>query len=444
MTASKIIYKPIICALSLAVAAASTAQAADDTEARIAELERQVKQLTELLAKQDSNLKVTTERLDTDEKQLASTADVAGEAHATRMGTKLTYGGFIKVDSLVSNFSDGKPTNTLIEDFMIPSLIPTSDGSGNSYQSYNLHTKTSRFFLRTSTETDVGVISTNFEMDFAVGAQGNERVSNSWANRMRHAYVKWDYAPGSSLLAGQTWSTFFNVATLPANLDFVGPVGTIFNRQPMIRWTTGPWMFAAENPRTRFQNEPHDDFSEGIPDLVARYNGKSGDLAWTLAGIARQLTYDNGVTDDSKLGYGLSVSGKWMLGADDIRFGANYGDALGRYLGVNAFNDGYVAVDGSVETFEQMGAFFAYRHSFNDNWSGGFTLSVAEADNPSIADYAGAGSMAKSYETGHLNLVYSPTARFSIGGEFVYGSKELENGNDGSLNRFLMSIKYGI
>jgi len=52
--------------------------------------------------------------------------------------------------------------------------------------------------------------------------------------------------------------------------------------------------------------------------------------------------------------------------------------------------------------------------------------------------------MAKSYQSGHLNLIYSPTARFSIGGELIYGSKELENGNDGTLNRFLMSIKYGI
>ncbi|MEE4202804.1 MAG: DcaP family trimeric outer membrane transporter [Halieaceae bacterium] len=444
MSVKKIIHPPMLCALALAVTGASAAHSADDTEARIAELERQVRQLTELMAKQDSSIKVTTERLDTDEKQLASAVDVAGEAHTTRMGTKLSYGGFVKVDSMVSHFSDGKPTNTLIEDFMVPSLVPTSDGSGSSYQSYNMHSKTSRFFLKTATKTDVGLISTNFEMDFAVGGQGNERVSNSWANRMRHAYVRWDYAPNASLLAGQTWSTFFNVATLPANLDFVGPVGTIFNRQPMIRWTTGPWMFAAENPRTRFQNEPHDDFSEGIPDLVARYNGQSGDLAWTVAGIARQLTYDNGVTDDSTIGYGLSVSGKWMLGADDIRFMANYGDALGRYLGVNAFNDGFVGTDGAVEKFDQMGAFFAYRHSFDDNWSGGFTLSMAEADNPSMSEYAGADLMAKRYHTGHLNLIYSPTARFSIGGELVYGSKELENGNDGTLNRFLMSVKYGI
>lgn len=431
-------------ALAVALAPASTAFADDATDARIEALEKQVQMLKEMLLEQQSTIQVTTERLDVDEKQIATNRASADEAHVASSGTKLSYGGFIKVDSIVTNYSDGKPSNGLAEDFMVPSLIPTSDGSGDSYQSFNMHAKTSRFFLKTATETDVGTISTNFEMDFAVGGQGNERVSNSWANRMRHAYVKWDYAPGSSILAGQTWSTFFDVSTLPANLDFVGPVGTIFNRQPMIRWTTGSWMFAAENPRTRLNGEAHDDFSEGFPDLVARYNGKNGDLNWSLAGIARELTYDNGTTDDSTYGYGLALAGKWLLGKDDIRFGLNYGDALGRYLGINAFNDGYVAADGSIKTTDQMGAFVAYRHVFSPTWSGGVTLSMADADNPTLNEYSGAATLAKRYQTGHLNLIWSPTAKMSIGGELIYGSKELENGNDGSMNRLQMTVKYGI
>ena len=45
-----------------------------------------------------------------------------------------------------------------------------------------------------------------------ISGQGDERVSNSFASRIRHAFLKWDYAPGKNLLAGQYWSTFFNVA----------------------------------------------------------------------------------------------------------------------------------------------------------------------------------------------------------------------------------------
>lgn len=434
-------------AMVLAVAALpalSTTAAADSNEERIAQLEKQIAELKSLIMAQGDQIKVTTERLDTDEKTIAATKVTADEAHSTRGGTKLSYGGFIKVDTMFTNYSEGKPGNHLIEDFMVPSLIPTSDGSGDSYTSSSMHAKTSRLFFKTATDTDAGKVSTHIEMDFAIGGQGDERISNSFANRLRHAYVKWDYAPGSSILAGQSWSTFFNVAALPANNDFVGPVGTIFNRQPMIRWTTGSWQFAAENPRTRLNGVGHDDFSEGFPDLVARYNGKAGDLNWSLAGVARELTYDTGSADDSTYGYALSLSGKYNMGADDIRFMFNYGDALGRYMGLNAFNDGYIAADGSVETIDQMGGFVAYRHSFNDKWAGGFTLSMAEADNPTISEYASAATLAKSYQTGHLNLIYSPTSRLSFGGELVYGTKELENGNDGDMTRLLMSVKYGI
>ena len=98
--------------------------------------------------------------------------------------------------------------------------------------------------------------------------------------------------------------------------------------------------------------------SETIPDVVLRYNGNAGGLGWSLAGIGRQLSYDeranNGntqVDDDTEFGYGLSFAGKWMFGRNDLRFMANYGNALGRYMGLNAFNDGYIDEDGKIKTF---------------------------------------------------------------------------------------------
>ncbi|AQA19534.1 hypothetical protein BST95_16130 [Halioglobus japonicus] len=88
--------------------------------------------------------------------------------------------------------SEGKPGNNLIEDFRVPSFIPVSDGSADSYSSSNLHAKTSRFFFTTATDTDVGKISTRVELDFLLGNSGDERISNSWNSRLRHAFVKWN------------------------------------------------------------------------------------------------------------------------------------------------------------------------------------------------------------------------------------------------------------
>jgi len=431
---------PIAAALlAIGTVTASGGAIAGEMEDRIAALEAQ---LAALKAEVDAN-----------KEEIVVNKEEIDEARPSKKGTKFQYGGYIQLDALATNYSEGKPTNTIIDDLLVPSLIPVepASGRGRSYDSTNLHAKSSRFFFTTATDTDAGKVSTRIELDFILsGDDGDERISNSWNSRLRHAFVKWDYSDRSSLLAGQTWSTFFNVGALPDLVDFVGPVGTIFNRQPMIRWTTGGLQLAIENPATRLNQDAggslstsFDDFHEGIPDLVARYNGKAGGLNWSVAGILRELSYDFGNgEDDSQMGYGLSLSGKWNIGQDDLRFMFSYGDALGRYLGLNAFNDGYVDSEGNIETFDQYGGFIAYRHFWSPKWRSSFSLSTIEADNPSVSEFIHANSLAKSYQSFHANLNYLPTPKMAIGGEFIYGSKEMEDGRDGDLSRLQFAVKY--
>ncbi len=428
--------KPIAAALiTLGTLTTASASIAGETEDRIAELERQLAELKSMVSANQQATVVNAEEIE--------------EARPSKKGTKFQYGGFIQLDMAASSYSEGKPGNDLIEDFLVPSLIPVSDGSGSSYSSTNIHAKTSRFYFTTATDTDAGKISTRVELDFLLSAGGDERISNSWNSRLRHAFVKWDYAEGKSLLAGQSWSTFFNVGALPNQIDFVGPVGTLFNRQPQLRWTSGGLQLAIENPATRLNwdvdgslSTAFDDFHEGIPDLVARYNGKVGGLSWSAAGIVRELSYENSTADDSQMGYGLSLSGKWMLGKDDLRFMFNYGDALGRYLGLNSFNDGYVGANGDIETIDQWGAFVSYQHFWSPKWSSSFSLSASQADNPSVNEFSPAGSLAESYQSLHGSLWYHPAPKYSMGGELIYASKELEDGRDGDMSRMQFAVKY--
>ena len=425
--------------------AANTALAETSMEARIAELERQLEALKSQVAiNQETVVAAQTEMQ----------ADIE-EARPSKPGTKFQYGGYIQLDAITTDYGEGKPGNDLIEDFLVPSLIPTGSGGADSYTSTGLHAKTSRFFFTTKTDTDAGAVSTRVELDFMLSGSGDERISNSWNSRIRHAFVNWEYAPGSSLMAGQSWSTFFNVGALPDVLDFVGPVGTLFVRQPQVRWTMGGLQLAVENPATRLNQDSggslstsFDDFHEGIPDLVARYNGKMGDLGWSVAALVRELAYEQrssaGVEDDSdsQMVYGLSVAGKWMFGDDDLRFMLNYGDGLGRYMGLNAFNDGYVTESGDIETIDQLGAFIAYRHYWSPRWRSSFAYSYTEADNPGIDDFIHAQSLAENYQSFHANLNYLPAPNLQIGGEYLYATKELENGNDGDLNRIQLAVKY--
>ncbi len=438
-------FKPLVAAvLAVTSLGAGSTALAQDVNAKIAELERQIEALKAQVSANQQNITVAQSDIE--------------EARPMAKGTKFTYGGYVQLDALSSQYSDGKPSN-LIEDFYVPSAVPVEPTSGNSdsYNSTNFSAKQSRFFFTTATKTDAGLVSTRVELDFILSSQGDERVSNSWSSRLRHAFVNWEYDQGDSLLAGQSWTTFFNVAALPNLLDFVGPAGTIFVRQPQIRWTTGPFQLAVENPATRLNDESGEatgnatyyENGQRIPDLVARYNGKWGDLGWSAAALARELRYENrsdkgAVEDDSdeQYGYALSLSGKWLFGQDNLSFMLNYGDALGRYMGLNAFNDGYVKANGTIGTFDQWGGFLAYEHFWSPRWRSTFSYSYAGADNPGTNQYALADALAKEYQSVHANLNWLPAPKLSIGGELIYATKELEDGRDGDMSRIQMAVKY--
>ena len=430
-----------------------------DTDARIAALEAQLVQMQAALAtlRADAQASQTpvagTLESETIDPQWVRREELEA-ARTMPRGTRLRYGGYVQLDAIASRYGEGSPP-AVMDDLFIPALIPVAgtDGSGNSTSRTNLHAKTSRFYFGSATETDVGRISSHVELDFLLGAQGNERVSNSFAARIRHAFATWEYAPGKSIMAGQNWSTFYNVASLPDLLDFVGPAGTAFGRQPQVRWTQGGLQLAVENAITRIRLNDDSirvDDNELMPDLVARYNGRQGDLDWSLAGVVRQLAYDARpatgalAQEDTVYGYGLSLSGVWQLGDDDLRFMFSHGNAMGRYLGLNAFDDGYVGSNdnGNIETFNQWGAYFAYRHAWTSTWRSTLSVSAMAADNPAAGDFLPADALARSYHSIHANLLYTAAPGLLFGGELMYAGRELQDGRDGDMMRLQMALKY--
>ena len=166
----------------------------------------------------------------------------------------------------------------------------------------------------------------------------------------------------------------------------------------------------------------------------------------SLASFSLDATRSNSAIEDAsdeQYGYGLSLTGKWMIGKDDLRFMVNYGDALGRYMGLTAFNDGYIDTDGDIQTEDQMGAFLAYRHFWSPHWNSTIGYSFAQADNPSESDYVGASSLAESYQSVHASLNWLPTPKLRLGGELIWAEKELEDGRSGDLSRLQFAVKYG-
>ncbi len=357
--------------------------------------------------------------------------------------TNIQYGGFLKLDVNVTRHSDGSlPSNSLGRDFYIPGLVQV--GGGDDSLELDFNPRETRFFFTTDTPLDGHTLKSKIEFDFQVTNVGdNERVSNSFSPRMRHAYIQFD-----NWLFGQTWTTFQDVSALPENLDFIGPAeSTVFVRQPMIKWMNANWEIAIEQPEATITDSagarqtPGDDF---IPDVVVRYTHKDDWGHLRLAAIGRQLRADAGaiagvVDDETEFGYAFSFSGKLKVGEkDDFRFTVNYGDGIGRYIAVNAVNDAIVDANGELEKVEIWSAFASYRHFWNSQWRSNFTVGYFSADHPADAGTA----VTDSVYSIHNNLLYNPVPYVTLGVEHVYAERELENGMDGDMHRVIFSAKY--
>ena len=353
--------------------------------------------------------------------------------------TEFKFGGYVKADVMFSDYSNGAPdSDNLSRQFYVPGTIYGDASNGN--QVVDFQARETRFNFKTSTDLDGHKLSGFIELDFFTHADGNERVSNSYSPRIRHAFITYD-----NWTVGQTWTTFQNPGALPENLDFVGAAeGTPFVRQTIVRYTNGGFQFAIENPETTVTpNGGGARITSGsgmVPDFVARYNFKTeGGAKFTVAGLARQLNVEIDNLDTQEMGYGVSFTGVIPVGDDDIKLSATAGDGLGRYMALNYANAGVLDANGEIETISSYGGFASYRHWGTDLWRSSFTLSGFKADNN---DALTGGEVNKESYSAYINLLYSPIKPMTVGVEYMYAENTKQNGDSGELNRVIFSVKY--
>ncbi len=357
--------------------------------------------------------------------------------------TQFSFSGYIKADALVTDYSDGAlGSGSAGRDFYVPSLTPV--GGNDEGAQFDAHIRQSRFRITTNSPTSQGdSIKGVLELDFIVTGGGDERVSNSYTPRIRHAYLEYQ-----DWLVGQTWSTFMDVSILPESLDFVGvPDGVIFNRQTMVRYSKGGFEIALENPESTISTdnlgarEVADD--NAVPDLIGAYTVKEDWGHVKVAGMVRQLSYDNGVdVDEDEVGYGMSVTGKLnFANGDDLRMSFNAGSGIGRYTAINAATG--VAVnpekDNQLEAIESYGYSIAYRHLWSDKARSSVMFAALEVDNP--VALTGLQATKSTYST-RINYLYSPVSALTFGAEYAFAKREVESGLEGDMNRVQFSAKY--
>lgn len=427
-----------------------------ELEARIAQLEKIVAQLAAQQQQTEQQVvqaqqaaaeaKASTERVQVAQKAAANPIQ-SGPIQsgsimpAANRGTAFTYGGFIKMDAMLTDTDDGKIADgSAGRMFYLPSTIPVGGVAAvDPYADFGA--QFSRFWFSADHVTDGGdKIKAYIEADFFGGGSnniGNETSTNTHAVTLRQAYVSWN-----DWLAGQTWSNFMDVAALPDAVDFVGVTdGTVFVRQAQIRYTKGPWSFSLENPQTivtpyRTPSSRYASGDNAFPDVTGRWQKKGDWGHFSIAALLRQYK----VPTDYTQGASVSVSGKFNLGKnDDIRYAVNAGEGIGRYLAFGLGPDVAIDAAGNLHPIAGTGGFVAWRHAFGPKLRSNLMVSTARFDNDT--DLTGVG-ITRSAQSIHANLIWSPIPKLDVGAEIGWGQRTLESGAEGDLKRVQTSVKY--
>lgn len=440
----------LLCALLLPGAAFAQSAKERELEARIAQLEAQVQALIGARQEQQATITQTQDALDQVRVAQAAPGDGKPKIQSSPILStgnpdgRFSYGGFIKLDAMATDTSDGEIADgSAGRLFYLPGAIPVG-GADESSADIDTHAQFSRFWFAADGDVQGHKTRAYLEFDLFGGGSnslGNQAATNTHALTLRQAYVSWD-----KWLAGQTWSNFQDVAALPDAVDFVGPTeGTTFVRQAQLRYTSGAFSVALENPQTlvgSYRSITRTTSDDGtLPDVTARYTKKG---AWghvSVAGLARQLRHETATTEASGTGFGASVSGKYNIGkTDDIRYMLTGGSGIGRYVGFALGADGTLdAAGGDLDATGVLAGFVAWRHVFDPKLRGNLMVSRAQFDNDT--DWTGFG-VTRSAQSIHANLIYSPFPKLDIGAELIWGTREVESGADGDLRRLHTSVKY--
>jgi len=250
----------------------------------------------------------------------------------------------------------------------------------------------------------------------------------------------------------------------PNIIDYWGPSGMVFLRNPQIRWTP------IHGDKTSFAiaiEHPSNDVDAGQireidPSLGASITSvsKVPDFTWRahqnldfgyvqLAGIFRRLGYEVQGTPGnsphgSSFGWGLDLTSTIKVKGtkkDQILLSGVYGDGIANYM-----NDGgmdLAAQRGGPNGFEStavplFGLMAYYDHWWSEKWSSSAGYGRTQVEN---TDLQTSGTY-HSGEYASANLIYWPTQNVFFGGEFLWGQRRDSGGAMGTDSRVQFSAHY--
>ncbi len=240
------------------------------------------------------------------------------------------------------------------------------------------------------------------------------------------------------------------MSSYPEINDANGPLGILNIRQELIRYNKdlswGEIFLAVERPESSFTSPTGSSFQvndDQIPEFIGKVQFSRLWGNWSLTGMLREINADGKMIsgqNDKKWGGAISAAGRILLPKqDNLRFTFSYGNALARYVSFNAFDDATIDNAGNINLTEIISGYLAYQHWWTRTLRSSFVVGAAYANQDTSKAPA---SVDKLFASTHVNLLWSPSLKTTVGLEWVHGYRELENGNNGKLDRLQLSAVY--
>jgi len=365
--------------------------------------------------------------------------------------------GFAQLDWI----QDTKRVDPNWMDAFRPSKIAAPEGEFGTNGQSDLSVKQTRFGVKGTLPTGASTPPVSFKFEFDMFGTGVD--AGQTTIRLRYAYGEW-----GQLLAGQTTSLFMDLDIFPNVIDYWGPAGMVFLRDPQIRWTA----YRTTNDSIAVALErPSNDIDAGnirlvqgyedatvnpdqtIPDLTGQYRHDDTWGHYQISAILRRVGYEYSLAGEplqksSQTGWGINLTGALkLLEKDQVLLGIVHGNGIASYMndgGMDAAptatpNDANPAVPSiSGEAVPLTGVEAYYDHYWNTMWSSSIGYSFTQVSNTNFQN-------ATAFHKGQYasaNLLWYPADKVMLGVELLWGKLTNNDGTTGDDVRFQFSVKY--
>jgi len=339
--------------------------------------------------------------------------------------------------------------NDWASNVFVQPLDGTDDPGARKQGQLFLTARTSRIGFMTSTPTGIGDLVTKIEADFnGPNTFQGELATNSTVFRLRYAYGE-----VAGFLVGQTWSNFTDLGSFVDTVDFNPPGDTVLLRQAMLRYTLpiGPTTLsvAVENSRSLTLGAnpgPTVDTDRKwyqLPDATLNFTAP-----WSWGHVsARAVTLQYKVLDrPAKQAWGAALSGSLKFLGDNLVWGVQGGDGIGRYT-FNAILQSGFDTGTEIQLWKTVGYHAGFTHNWLPNLRSNLIWSQTffERNAPifETPDVPGA-LFNKRVDQAFVNTFWGFTKNCEVGLEYAYGQRRTFADEKGTQHRINATFHYNL